>query len=94
MTPTLPKRLAPKNPSSPGTSDWLYNEIMRQIEPDLLSTAVGGLAAKYAGETAEQRQHRHDKYEQAYRTFDRIFAALRQTSGSADRAAHAALPIA
>ncbi len=85
MTPLrIPKRPAPKNPSVPGSSDWVYNEIMRFIEPDLISTSIPTLARKYPSESASQRQGRYDKYKKAYALFDRFFSAVQKNAGRID----------
>lgn len=95
MTPLrIPKRPAPKNPSAPGSSDWVYNEIMRFIEPDLISTSIPTLARKYANETESQRRWRHDKYRRAYALFDRFFSAMQKNAGKIDQQSIAsALPV-
>lgn len=52
----------------------IYDAIMREIEPDLVTSAIAGLTAKYANETAEEKQERLDRYRSAYETYDEIYA--------------------
>ena len=64
----------PPNPSQPGTPEWFYNEIMRHVEPDLLTTAIPQHAAYYANETKEQRIKRMDAYDKAFAIYDKVAA--------------------
>lgn len=52
----------------------VYDSIMGNIEPDLLSSNIEKLDAQYEGETEEQRQARYDRYEQAYARYDEEYA--------------------
>jgi hypothetical protein len=54
-------------------SSWglaLYDEMMAEIEPDLVSSAIDGLTEKYKDETDEQAADRADRYNAAYETFN------------------------
>lgn len=62
----------PKNPSTPGTSEWFYDEIMRHIEPDLLTTVIPTHAEKYNDETQEERVERMKAYDAAFAIFDKV----------------------
>ena len=62
MTVTLPT-LAELNP------DDLYDLIMAQIEPDLLSSQVGKLEAKYATELPEAKAKRMQRYKAAWEQY-------------------------
>ena len=62
----------PQNPSKPGTPEWLYDEIMRNIEPDLLTTALSTHDERYNDETKEQRAARLHAYDQAFMIFDNV----------------------
>lgn len=73
-----PASVAPQNPSAPGTAEWMYNEIMREIEPDLLTTELPKHLEKYARETQAQREERMKAYEQAFAIFDTVAAACEQ----------------
>ncbi len=46
-----------------------YNTFMQAVEPDLMTTALDSLEAKYAGETPEQRTQRAHRYNHAYNLF-------------------------
>ncbi len=54
-------------------AEELYNLLMAEIEPDLLLENIPGLDAKYANETAEEKQARMKRYEVAYKKFDGEF---------------------
>ena len=62
----------PPNPSLSESAEWFYNEIMRHIEPDLLSTVILTHAEKYKSETQEQREARIKSYDNAFIVFDRV----------------------
>lgn len=51
--------------------DEFYDALMAQIEPDLVSTQLPLLEARYVGETPEQQQARQDRYDAAFAEFDR-----------------------
>ena len=61
----------PKNPSQPGTPEWVYNEIMRHIEPDLLTTVIPQHPTMYGSESQQERIGRLKAYEQAFGIFDK-----------------------
>ena len=67
-TPITP----PENPSTPGTSEWFYDEIMRHVEPDLMTNAIPTHAEKYKNETQEQRVERMQAYDKAFTVFDHV----------------------
>lgn len=62
----------PPNRQTAGTPAWLYDEIMRWIEPDLLLNVIPHHDELYGQETAEQREQRMKWYERAFVQFDRI----------------------
>ena len=66
----------PLNPSAPQTVEWMYNEIMRHIEPDLLTNVLPQLSEYYAGESAIERHARFSSYQRAFRAFDAACAAI------------------
>ncbi len=66
--------IPPANPSTPGTSQWIYNEIMRNIEPDLMTTNLPTHTKKYKDETQEQRLARMKLYDEAFAVFDAVAA--------------------
>jgi hypothetical protein len=43
----------------------LYNALMKQVEPDLLTDTIDALDFMYAGETEEERAARMDRYAKA-----------------------------
>jgi hypothetical protein len=69
-TPTQTSTFTPPNPSAPGTPEWVYDEIMRHIEPDLLTAEIAGHPQKYRDETAEQRVARMAHYDKAFAAYD------------------------
>jgi hypothetical protein len=71
MSPTQTSHhAAPGNPSLPGTAQWLYDEIMRNIEPDLITTRIIHLDEIYADETESEGKSRMQAYEKAFEIFD------------------------
>ena len=53
--------------------DDLYDQIMGEIEPDLVSSVYKTLDEKYKGETLEQAAARKDRYEKAFKEYKRRF---------------------
>lgn len=49
---------------------------MTLIEPDLVSTSIGTLDAKYKGETAEEKKDRLATYEKAFVIFESVLDDL------------------
>ena len=49
---------------------WLYDLIMRGIEPDLMSDQIPQLEVRYREESVEGRRKRMDRYEHAFAQFD------------------------
>jgi hypothetical protein len=52
------------------TQQWLYDELMRHIEPDLTSKKAKLLEKKYAKETDEEKELRMERYDLAFDFFD------------------------
>ena len=50
--------------------EWLYNEIMHHIEPDLTTDKIALLNKKYAKETPEDREARMASYIFSFALFD------------------------
>ncbi len=48
-----------------------YDNLMSQIEPELVSSQLPLLEARYAGETDEQKSARQARYDAAFEEFDR-----------------------
>lgn len=83
---------APPNASVAGTPEWAYDELMRHIEPDLLTNALPLLDAYYAGETTIERHARFSSYQRAFAAFDAACRMLsdRQRGALAPSRRHAA----
>ena len=60
------------------SAEWLYDEIMRHIEPDLMLRSVHGLQGKYLGESDAARAERMARYERAFAVFDGIYGTIAQ----------------
>ena len=54
--------------------DALYDHIMGEIEPDLVSSTYKTLDEKYAEEIPEQKAARQDRYDKAFAEYERRFA--------------------
>lgn len=52
----------------------IYDEIMGQIEPELLSTVLPTLKEKYKDETPQQAQERNARYDAAFAEYDKRYA--------------------
>lgn len=55
------------------TGAEIYDGLMADIEPDLVSAAIPLIDAKYAGETPEQTAERLARYKAAYEEYERRF---------------------
>lgn len=64
----------PPNKQQAETPQWLYDEIMRWIEPDLMLNVIPNHQKIYANETQEQRNERMAYYDQAFAQFDAIYS--------------------
>ena len=60
----------PLPPVIPGGED-VYNQIMSQIEPELVTTVLPALPAKYANETQEERDARMERYKKAFIAYEK-----------------------
>lgn len=56
------------------TADAVYDLLMGQIEPELVSSVVDTLKAKYAGESPEQATARAARYSKAFAAYDKRLA--------------------
>ena len=54
-------------------AEQLYDMLMREIEPDLLSYNIPKLDEYYKEETPEQHEARMKRYERAYQDFEYAF---------------------
>lgn len=66
----------PLNPSARYSPEWIYNEIMRFIEPELMTDSLPHLAEKYAGETPAENARRMALYDKAFACFDAAYAEV------------------
>ena len=66
--------------------NWLYDFIMQTIEPDLLSSTIGTLDEKYAGESATDRNARLFRYKKAFEDFDDLLNLIQD--GLTEKAQH------
>jgi protoporphyrinogen oxidase len=57
------------------TGNDIYNAIMAQIEPELLSENLASLEQKYTGESSEERAARMERYKYAFVQYDEAYSA-------------------
>ncbi len=75
----------PNPPSSAGipmipakrTGREIYDSIMREIEPELLSAALPGLEEKYKGDTPAQAKERAERYIRAMEEYEKRYEQYR-----------------
>jgi hypothetical protein len=56
------------------SADEVYDLLMKDIEPELMSGMVETLEETYKGETAEQAKARAQRYRKAFAAYDRALA--------------------
>ncbi len=56
--------------------EWLYDSLMEQIEPELMSATIETLEKKYANETEKEKEARALRYEEAFKLYDECLAEL------------------
>lgn len=56
-------------------AEEVYDKLMAEIEPDLMTDAMPHLAEKYEGETEEERTERFARYEKAFEKYEEVFDA-------------------
>ena len=78
MPNTHPTPPPPPNPAAPNTPEWLYNEIMRHIEPDLMLEHIPQLDEWYKDETPEKKEERLASYDKAFELFAKASSELGQ----------------
>lgn len=54
----------------------IYDALMAQIEPDLVSANIAGLEEKYRGESEVEKLKRAERYSKAMTEYDKRYAAL------------------
>jgi hypothetical protein len=52
------------------SAEEIYDALMREIEPDLVSETIGSIDTLYPGETEEERDARMKQYALAFVIFD------------------------
>jgi hypothetical protein len=55
------------------TGEELYNALMSEIEPELLTFAIPTLEQAHAGETPGEHATRIQRYKEAYRKYDEVY---------------------
>ena len=53
----------------------IYDSIMQEIEPELMSTVIPTLEEKYQNETPEEAKVRKARYDKAFAEYDKRYAA-------------------
>ncbi len=56
--------------------EWVYDEIMRHIEPELMLAELPLLENRYAGESEAQKTRRLAGYERAFQVFDAAYGKV------------------
>ncbi len=57
------------------SGEEVYNMLMAGIEPELLTSALPGLTAKYANETPAEKEQRDARYKRAFELYEKAFVA-------------------
>ncbi len=73
MTELTNTHIDPPMPPLLLSGDELYDSIMGQIEPELLSANLPMISSLCANETAEQRSARAKRYQAAFKEYDLRF---------------------
>jgi hypothetical protein len=71
----MPLKKNPKTMPQAPQGRWLYDFIMRGIEPELLHSEEE-LEVRNKGETAISHAARMERYEQAFKEFDRVLSLI------------------
>lgn len=58
------------------SSEWVYNEIMRNIEPDLMLHTISKHGDLYGDESDDEREDRMAAYDKAFMVFDQAYATI------------------
>ncbi|MDD4628446.1 MAG: hypothetical protein PHE68_03580 [Candidatus Peribacteraceae bacterium] len=58
------------------TGQALYDAIMGQIEPDLVTAELPKLPEKFSKDTPEEKAARSERYKRAYEQYDLLFDEL------------------
>lgn len=76
----------PPNPQKPHSAEWIYDEIMRHIEPELMLDSIPTLEQRYQEESDEDRTARLGQYQKAFAIYDEAYP---QVMGLLDEGARA-----
>ncbi len=63
----------PTNPWPQTAAHWMYDEIMRHVEPDLMLEHIPLLPKKYQEETDAMKEARLQHYDECFAIFDSIY---------------------
>ena len=63
--------ILPPLPELSGGGDEMYDSIMSQIEPELMSANLPFLAERYGNETPEAKQEHMERYQRAFEEYDK-----------------------
>jgi hypothetical protein len=72
-------------PPPVSSPEWLYDLVMRNIEPDLTSGEIPLLPERYADESPEDRIERMERYDRAFDLFDLVLQDLSEVFADAAR---------
>jgi len=64
-----------------GRGKQIYDQIMAQIDPELVTDSLNTLSEKYKDETPEQATARSARYEAAFAEYDKRYAAYMMELG-------------
>lgn len=64
-------------PTLPSAQE-IYDSLMKDIEPELLTANIASLKEKYAGESDAERKQRMQRYQRAYKAYDKAYVAYIQ----------------
>ncbi|MDA1209042.1 MAG: hypothetical protein O2904_03355 [bacterium] len=77
MTPNPPTdntgAVIPPKPKLPPSGQELYDALMGQIEPELISSELPNMGARYAAETPEDTAKRASRYGQAFLKYQQSY---------------------
>jgi RPA family protein len=74
-TQTMPDQIQLPPPIKFLSGKEIYDSIMQQIEPELVSVMLPTLKEKYKNETAEEKTKRKDRYNKAFAKYHEMYTA-------------------
>ncbi len=82
MTPTPPTddtgAVIPPKPKLPPSGQELYDALMGQIEPELVSSELPNMGQRYTTETPEETAKRASRYGQAFLKYQKSYEGFRK----------------